>query len=100
MTSISAVMARSYSPDMFADLGLWPVREWDKASGVTTLVFDGDLDAPIVAAIRARMTSRDDADQAARANLAALRDSVTADPSLENVAALATAVAAYVLGAS
>lgn len=99
MTTIAAVMRRSYTADMFDDLTDVPhARSWDKATGVTTLTFDADLDEQTTAAIRDRMTSKDDDDQAARANLRVLRDAVEADPTLANVAALVVANTNYGLG--
>lgn len=96
-TVIGAPLVRSVGPDSFADLTGPDVPVTFLPNGLS---FDADLDEPTVAAIRARMTSRDDADEAQRRNLAALRDAVASDPSLENVATLATATAAYVLGES
>lgn len=84
-TTISAVMVRDRTPAMFDDL-LAGVADKSysvtRANGVTTLLFAADLDDVTVAAIRARMMSRDDADMAARASLASARDAVrdAADP--------------------
>ena len=80
MTVIVVCAARSYSPAMFEDLTDVPhVRVFDKPSGVTTLTFDGDLSAEVADAIWARMESKNDADQAKRADLRAARDAVTGD---------------------
>lgn len=107
MTTVSAVMRRSYTADMFADLGLPPhARTYDKP--VTTLTFDGVLTAAEQEAVWARMESADDADQGRRANLRADRDAVltaadptTLDEALAMIALLRTAVVDglnYVLG--
>lgn len=97
MTTIAARMARSYAANMFADLTDVPHAR-SLVAGVTTLTFDGDLDAETERAVRDRMTSRDDDDQAARADLRAKRDAAIAAPTLPNVAALAVANANYQLG--
>lgn len=56
------------------------------------VLFDGDLDAGTVAAVRERMLSRDDDDYAARANLRALRDAAeTAEFNAEGFAMLQAA---------
>lgn len=61
--------------------------------------FDADLPAEKVAEIRAWLTSRDDADQAARANLATLRATAAAPTATaDDVKALAVALADYLLG--
>lgn len=96
-TTVTGVMVRDRTPDMFADLTPAPFA-YARAGGTTTLTFDGELDSATVTAIYDRMTSRDDADQAARADLRAKRDAVVAEPTLENVAALAVAHANYRLG--
>lgn len=79
MTTIAAVMARSYTSHMFDDLtdpDLSHTRTLDKQTGVTTLVFAGELDGATEDAIRDRMTSRNDADQAARDVLRERRDAL------------------------
>lgn len=77
MTVIAEVMARSYSFTMFDDLTSVPhVRTFDKPSGVTTLTFADDLPPEVEAAIRDRMTSKNDVDQAKRAVLKADRDAL------------------------
>lgn len=97
MTTIAAVMRRSYTAGMFDDLDVPPhTREYVKP--VTTLTFTPDLTPTQAAQVWTRMESTDDVDQAKRANLRALRDAVVAAPTLENVAALATANANYLLG--
>lgn len=63
---VTAPMVRSFRPDMFDDLGV-TVADWSLESGVASLTFDADLDDATVQAIRDRMTSRDDEDQAERA---------------------------------
>lgn len=64
-------MARSFSPDMFADI-TDAAPSWDRAAGVMS--FDAELSPEDVTAVRDRMTSRDDVDQAERALLRAARD--------------------------
>lgn len=95
MTSVVAVMRRSYTVGMFDDLtgGLVCTRTLDKATGITTLDFDGDLTNEQVDAVWARMESKDDADQAQRAALRAL---VVEHPDC----ALSVALTNYVLGGS
>lgn len=103
MTVIAAVFARSYALDMFDDLAVVGgevvphTSSRDKATGVTTLTFAVDLDPATVTAIRDRMTSRNDDDQAARANLRDLRDAA-AEGDIENIRALAVAAIDYWLG--
>ena len=99
MTAITVVAARTWTQAMFDDLTDIPhVRTFDKPSGITTLTFDGDLAPEVEHAIWARMESKNDVDQAKRADLRAKRGAVIADPSLENVAALVVAEANYQLG--
>ena len=97
MSTVSGRVARS--------LGLSSCE--DIAPGVAVTIrrdgidFDGDLTTQQQADVYARMTSRDDADQAARADIAALRDCLTAatlPPELEPLRALVTALADYTLG--
>lgn len=72
MTTVAAVMRRSYSPAMFDDMDLPPhTREFDRATSVTTLTFAGDLSDEQAEAVWARMESTDDVDQVKRANLRA-----------------------------
>lgn len=99
MTVVSAVMARVYTFGMFDDLTDVPhVRTFDSLSKVTTLTFDGELSAEVKVAIRDRVESKNDVDQARRADLRAKRDAVVGGATLENVAALAVAEANYMLG--
>lgn len=67
-------------------------------SFVGGLTFDVDLTPETQAAVFEWMTSRNDGEQARRAELRALRDAVSTDPTVANVAALAVASARYVLG--
>lgn len=98
MTTVVAVMARSYTPAMFDDLtDVEHARTFDKPTGVTTLTFDGDLDAETAAAIWARMESASDADQANRANLRVLLAAAEATE-LDAVGELAVAAMHYWLG--
>lgn len=86
MSTIAAVMRRSYTADMFDDLAAVPhLRAWDKATGVTTLTFDGVLDENTTHAIRARMESTDDTDQASRTGLRVDRDALTDDDPLRRL---------------
>jgi nitrogen fixation protein FixH len=68
-------------------------------AGAVTLTFTDTAANPLppetVTAIRARMTSRDDDDQTARANIAALRDAVTGTCP---ASLLLVALADYLLG--
>lgn len=68
-TTVAAVMARSFRPDMFDDLAPLVDPRPKRVDGTTVLVFDGALDDETVTAIRDRMTSRDDEDQADRTKL-------------------------------
>lgn len=101
MTTVSAVMARSYTPDMFDDLELPPhTRDRDPVTRVTTLVFDADLTPEQAGAVWARMESIDDVDQARRAGLRAGRDALAGaeDPaSLEEALALIAMLKAAVV---
>lgn len=98
MTTVCAVMARSYTSTMFDDLDVPAhTRTYDKQSGVTTLAFAGVLDGATETAIRERMTSKNDADQEARANLRTLLAAAeTGD--LEDIRALTVAAMRYWLG--
>lgn len=66
MTTITAHALRSISLDMFADLTAISFRLAAVRDGWTTLIFDGNLSPEVQAAIRARLESRNDADQALR----------------------------------
>jgi hypothetical protein len=107
-TVVVGVMVRDRTPEMFADLTS-STYTVSRANGITTLTFDADLDAETVAEIRERMLSRDDADMAVRADIAAKRDAVIAASatveSFEDLVALAlaqadldVALACYALG--
>jgi hypothetical protein len=75
MTTISAVMRRPYSQDLFDDLDLPAhVRSYSAATDVTTLTFDSPLTGPQAAAVLARIDATDDADQERRAQLRADRE--------------------------
>lgn len=95
MTTVHGRIIRQRTLDMFADLTDAQIVLPFTDDSVT---FDAELDAATVVAVHDRMTSRDDADQAARADLRAKRDAVIAGPTLANVAALAVAEANYQLG--
>lgn len=100
-TAVTALMIRPYMPGMYADLGAGnEVRTVDADSGLTTLTFVADLDAPTVSQIRDRMTSRDDTELAARTDLRVVRDEAVNDPTLGNVLALVVALTNYQLGES
>jgi hypothetical protein len=100
MTTVTASAMRPISSDMFLDItGPDCAVTSIRADGSDlTVTFDGDLTDAQVQAIRDRMTSRDDTDQAARANLATLGAAVKAGATLENVAALLLAQNDYLLG--
>lgn len=80
MTSVEAVLRRSFTPDMFDDLLPTGVSlvSWTQADGTWVVVFDDPAETPLtgaqVAGIRDRMESRDDDDQAVRAVLRTARD--------------------------
>lgn len=94
MTFVEGPSIRPVGFDSFADITELEVVSFE--GGVT---FDGALTPEQVAQVRARMTSRDDADQTARANLAALRTAAAAPTATtDDVKALALAVSAYLLG--
>lgn len=94
MSTVAGRVVRSVGFDSFADI-VPGVEVADIGEGGVT--FTAPLTAAQAEQVRARMTSRDDADQAARANLAALRDAArTGD--LESVRALSLALTAYLLG--
>lgn len=87
-TLVTGPLRRSVSADTFASIA--PGVDFKPSDD--GLLFDADLTPTQVAAIASRMASRDDADQAARANLAdLLANDTTASP-------LAKAVADYLLG--
>lgn len=92
MNAVTAAAARPIGPDMFADLlpDGCAVESVRAAGSLLTVTFNCDLDDATVAEIRDRVTSRDDADQAARAALRLLRD--------ESDCPLAVALTNYVLG--
>lgn len=92
---VSGTVARSVGLDSFADIT--PVEVSSIArDGID---FDGDLTPEQQDAVWARMTSRDDADQAMRANIADLRATAAAlTATTDDVRALALAVSAYLLG--
>jgi len=75
MTTVEATMARSLTPDMFDDITATAPMTWARNGALTILTFDAELTAEQITAVRDRMTSRDDDDQAARA---ILRDADTA----------------------
>lgn len=87
-TSIQARQSRGLGFDSFADITDVPLVDFDCGG----LLFDGDLTDMEIGAVWWFATSRDDADEAARRNIAALRAAdTTASP-------LVLALAAYVLG--
>lgn len=91
MTSVSAPMGRAYTPGMFGDLtGGATERLLSADSGTYVIEFDAELDEATAAAIRERMASRDDDDQANRAALRAAAD--------EGATNLAQMLVAYTVG--
>lgn len=89
MSTVTGRMARPRSYSMFADITDATVAGFSAdPSGMVVVTFDADLDAETATAIRDRMTSRDDADQAARATLRAA----------DGATNLAEMVRAYALG--
>lgn len=95
-TLVSGRRVRKGGSDVYADL----LPEGVRLIGFPPdgLLFDGVLSDEQASAIRDRMESTDDADQARRAELRTLRDAVVAAPTLENVAALQVANTNYALG--
>lgn len=80
MTVIKVCAARTWTQAMFDDLTDIPhVRTFDKPTGITTLTFEGDLSAEVAHDVWARIESKNDADQAKRADLRAKRDAVVGD---------------------
>lgn len=73
MTTVSADAARPIGADSFADLpGLAEAAaSVAVVDGKVAVTFDAELTEAQVVAVRDRMTSRDDADQADRAKIAA-----------------------------
>lgn len=96
-TVVSSIAVRPINASSFDDLtcGVPALVEVDGSE--LRVTFDADLDPATVEAVRARMATRDDADQAARANLANLRDTA-ATGDLESVRTLTLALTAYLLG--
>ena len=101
-TSIQGRVLISVSLDTFADITDVPLT---MPGGIDRdgLLFDGDLTTDQVAAIWWRMTSRDDADETKRRNLADLRTAasaadLTTPDGLEALRALLLAEADYLLG--
>jgi len=99
-TFVEGLLIRAVGPDSFLDITGPDVAVTSFDGGVT---FDADLNAEQIAAVRARMASRDDADQAARAHLSDLRTAasaadLTTPDGLEALRALLTAEADYLLG--
>ena len=86
-TTVTAAAARSIGYDTFTDL--LPegcrVEAVRKEGALLAVTFSGELDAATVTAIRDRMTSRDDTDQARRAQLRADRDALADDDPLRRL---------------
>jgi hypothetical protein len=88
---------RVVSPDMFADLGVGEAA-FTIVDDCLCVRFETILSADVRAIVADRLTSRDDADQSARTELAALLAAAVASPADCAAAhALAAALAAYVL---
>lgn len=90
VTTVPGPVVRSVGFDSFADLLPGVAVTRIAGDGVT---FDADLTEAQVELVREFITARDDEDQAARANLAALRDSDPVD-----CEALLVALTDYILG--
>ncbi|GAW54752.1 hypothetical protein [Nocardioides sp. PD653] len=84
--------------DDFADITDVPALDIGPCGAGTAVTFDGELTAEQVARVQHRMDSLDDVDEAARDDIRTKRAAVAAEPSVENVAALAVATANYQLG--
>jgi hypothetical protein len=101
MSVVTAAALRSISSDTFDDLlpeGV-AVETIRAEESMLTVAFTADLAPEVEAAIRDRMTSRDDAELTARANIARLRRTASATTATtDDVKALALAVSAYLLG--
>lgn len=83
MTVVSAAAARSIGYDTFVDLlpEECRVESVRREGSLLAVAFSCELDGVTVAAVRDRMTSRDDVDQSRRAVLRADRDAlVEGDP--------------------
>lgn len=94
-TSVQASLVRSVGPFSFAHITTAPVLAIE-GQGV---LFGGALTDEEVGDVWWWVTSRDDTDQAARENIAALRSAATAPTgTADDVKALALAVSAYLLG--
>jgi hypothetical protein len=88
-TTVIAPMRRSFQADMFVDL-TGPDVAVVKTVGKPcwTFVFDAVLSEETVAAIRGRVTSTDDVDEAARAGMRGLRGQLLALVDLDPVTQL------------
>lgn len=95
-TVVGRVVRPRLNYSSFTDLTDVPVA--DKGITAGGITFAGDLSPEEEAAVYDRMTSRDDADQAARDVIRVARDAVDSEPTLANVAALAVLTATYGLG--
>jgi hypothetical protein len=87
---------RVVSPDMFADLGVGEAS-FTIVDDCLCVRFAAVLSADVRAIVADRLTSRDDADQTARANLATLRAALAGESSDANRDALLIAVTDYLL---
>lgn len=104
MTHVVTVSMADYggrvvSPDMFADLGAGGAEFTTDDAGLHAWFTSALTEAQVVA-VRDRLTSRDAADQMARAELASLlaaARSATTNPTTEDMHALLVALTAYVL---
>lgn len=94
MTFVEVRRARAVNYGSFAHITAVPLVEITP----TGLDFDGDLSEAEASNVWWFASSRDDADEAARRNIAALRDAAVADPTPANINALLFALAAYLLG--
>lgn len=96
MTFVEGRRARTVNYGSFVHITDVPVMvDGIRPGGVE---FAGELTAAEADAVWWFLTSTDNEDQARRQELASLREAAAADPSLENVSALAAAVASYQLG--
>ncbi|MGZ4518944.1 MAG: hypothetical protein ACXVXP_00055 [Mycobacteriaceae bacterium] len=93
-TLVTGSLRRSVSDDTFADL---PGMAGVEVTAITAagVEFSSNLTPAQIAAVRDRMASTCDADQAARAHLATLRAAVTGT---DSTSLLLVALADYVLG--
>lgn len=98
MITVTGLVVRPICLDTFADITDAPLVLTGGRVDRNGLLFDGELSDEQIGAIYGRMTSRDDIDQAKRADICAKVAAVEAAPTIANIGALAVASANYMLG--